>query len=172
MYPFLQSSEKIPDFRQFWNIIQSGFIMVGLLSFRILVELQSYPWPLVVYNGWVIFSSFSLSKVISFSLFSVQYVFDFGRVLLFCRGWHCLLKNLFNNLAFSKKLMSAELKKKYHMFYICLGSCLRNIWLCQVLLLYISVTAFGEEGLLASSHLWDASEKNCALNVIIKLYKL
>ena len=146
MYPFFQSSEKIPDFRQFWNIMQSGFIMVGLLSFRILVELQSYPWPLVVYNGWIIFSSFSLSKVISFSLFSVQYVLDFGRVLLFCRDWHCLLKNLLNNLAFSKKIDVCRTQKVYHVFYICFGSCLRNIWLWQVLLLYIICDSFWGRG--------------------------
>ena len=160
MYPFLQSSEKIPDFRQFWNIMQSGFIMVGLLSFRILVELQSYPWPLVVYNGWVIFSSFSLSKAISFSLFSVQYVFDFGRVLLFCRGWHCLLKNLLNNLAFSKKLMSAELKKCITCF-IYVSDLVYVIYDCdKFYYCTLYVTAFGEEGLLASSHPWEAPGKS------------
>ena len=105
MLPFFQSSGKILDFRQFWNIIESGFIMDRLLNFSILVEMPSYPWALFASNDWIIFSSFSLSKVILFSLFSVWYVLDFGRVLLFCRGWHCLLKNSLNKLAFSKRLV-------------------------------------------------------------------
>ena len=84
----------------------NGFIMDGLLSFNILIETPSYPWALFASNDWIIFSSFLLSKVISFSLFSVWYVLDFGRVLLFCRGWHCLLKNSLNKLAFSKKLVT------------------------------------------------------------------
>ena len=105
---FYESSGKILDFRQFWNIseIVSGFIMDGLLSFSILIEIPSYPWVLFASNDWIILSSFSLSKVISFSLFSVWYVLDFGRVLLFCRGWPCLVKNSLNKLAFSKKLMT------------------------------------------------------------------
>ena len=106
IFPFFESSGKMPDFRQFWNIIESDFIMDGLLNFSILIEIPSYPWALFASNDWIIFSSFSLSKVISFSLFSVWYVLDFGRVLLFCRGWHCLLKNSLNKLAFSKKLVT------------------------------------------------------------------
>ena len=105
MFPFFQSSGKIPDFRQFWNIIESGF-MDGLLSFSILIEIPLYPCALFASNDWIIFSNFSLSKVISFSLFSVWYVLDFGRVLLFCRGWHYLLKNSLNKLALSKKLVT------------------------------------------------------------------
>ena len=104
MFPFSQSSGKIPDFMQLWNIVESGFIMDGLISFSILIEIPSYPGALFASNDWIIFSSFSLSKVISFNLFSVWYVLDFVRVLLFCRGWHCLLKNSLNKLAFSKKL--------------------------------------------------------------------
>ena len=106
MFPFVQLSGEIPDFRQFWNIIESGFIMVGLLSFSILNEIPSYPWALFVSNDWIIFSSFSLSKVILFSLFSVWYVLDFWRVLLFCRDWQRLLRNSSNKLAFSKKLVT------------------------------------------------------------------
>ena len=106
MFPFFQSSGKIPDFRQFWNIIESGFIMNGLLSFSIFIEIPSYPWALFASNDWIILSSFSLSKVISFSLFSEWYVLDFGRVLLFFRGWHFLLKNSLNKLVFSKKLVT------------------------------------------------------------------
>ena len=104
MFPFFQSSGKILDSRQFWNIIESGFIIDGLLSFSILIEIPSYPWALFASNDWIIFSSFSLSKVISFSLFSVWYILNFGRVLLFCRGWHYLLNNSLNKLAFSQKL--------------------------------------------------------------------
>ena len=107
MFRFFQSSGKVPDFRKFWNTLESGFIMDGLLSSSILIETPSYPWALFASNDWIIFSSFSLSKVISFSLFSVWYVLDFGRVLLFCRGWHCLLKNSLNKLAFSKKLVTS-----------------------------------------------------------------
>ena len=108
MFLFLQWSGKIPDFRQFWNIIESGFIMDGMLSFSFLIEIPSYPWALLASNDWIIFSSFSLSKVILFrlfSLFSVWYELDFGGVLLFCRSWHFLLKNL-NKLAFLKKLVT------------------------------------------------------------------
>ena len=107
MFPFYQSSGKIPDFRQFWNIIESGFItMNGLHNFSILIEIPSYPWSLFASNDWIILSSFSWSKVISFSLFSAWYVLDFGRVLLIFRGWHFLLKNSLNKLVFSKKLVT------------------------------------------------------------------
>ena len=71
MFPFFQSFEKILDFRQFGNIIESGFSMDGLLSFSILIEIPSYPWDLFASNNWIIFNSFSFSKVIPFSLFSV-----------------------------------------------------------------------------------------------------
>ena len=106
LFSFFQSSGKIPDLTQFWNIIESGFIMDGMLSFSFLIEIPSYPWALFASDDWIIFSSFSLSKVISFSLFPVWYELDFGRVLLFSRGWHCLLKNSLNKLAFSKKLVT------------------------------------------------------------------
>ena len=102
MLSFLQSSGKIPAFRRFWNIIKSGFIMDGLLSFSILIEIPSYPWALFASNGWIILSSFSRSKVIPFSLFSVWYILDFWPVLVFCRGWHCLPKKSLKRLAFSK----------------------------------------------------------------------
>ena len=108
IFPFFQSSGKILDFRQFWNIIESGFIMDELLSFSILIEIPPYPWALFASNNWIIFSGFSLSKVISISLLSVWYVLDFGTVLLFCTGWRCLLKNLLNKLAFSKKLVRQD----------------------------------------------------------------
>ena len=102
-----QSSGKISDFRQLWNIIESAFVMDWLLSFSIRIEIPSYPWALFTSHDWILFSSFSLSKVVSFSLFSVWYVLDFvGRVLLFCRWCHCLLKNSFNKLAFSKTLVT------------------------------------------------------------------
>ena len=106
MFPFFRWSGKILDFRQSWSIIESGFVMDGLLSFGILIEIPSYPWALFVSNAGIIFSSFSSSKVKSFSLFSVWYVLHFRRVLLFCRDWHYLLKNSLNKLAFSKKLMT------------------------------------------------------------------
>ena len=97
MVPFFQSSGKILDFTQFWNITESGF--------SILIEMPSYSGNLFAPNDWIIFSSFSLSKVISFNLISAWYVLDFGRALLICRGWHCLLENSLNKLAFSKKLV-------------------------------------------------------------------
>ena len=112
MFPFFQSSGKIPDFRQFWNIIESGFIMNGLLSFSIFIEIPSYPWALFASNDWIILSSFSLSKVLSFSLFYVWYVLGFGKVLIFCRGGHCLLKNSLNKLAPKKLLTNLSLTRR------------------------------------------------------------
>ena len=87
------------------RIIESGFVMDGLHSFSILLEIQSYPWALFAPKNWIIFSSFSLSKMISCNLFSVWYILDFERVLLFRGGCHCLLKYSLNELAFSKKLV-------------------------------------------------------------------
>ena len=91
MFSFFQLSGKMPHFRQLWNIIESCFIMDGLLSVSILIEIPSYSWALFASNDWIVFSSFSLSKVASLSLFSLWYVLGFGRGLLFCRGWHYLL---------------------------------------------------------------------------------
>ena len=38
MFPFFRSSGKILDFKQFLNLIESGFVMNGLVSFIILIE--------------------------------------------------------------------------------------------------------------------------------------
>ena len=105
MLPLFQSSGKILDFRRFWNT-ESGFMMDRPLNFSILLEISPYLCALFECNDWSIFSSFSLSKMISFCLFSVWYVLDFGRVLLFCTGWHCLLKKSLNKLAFSKTFVT------------------------------------------------------------------
>ena len=77
--------------------------MDAVLMFRIFTEIPSHPWALFAPNDWTIFSSFSLLKVISFSLFYVWYELYFRRALLLCRGWYCLLKKSLNKLAFSKK---------------------------------------------------------------------
>ena len=94
MFPFLQSSGKLPALRQFWNIISRGFIIDGLLSFSILMEIKSYLSPLFVSKAWIIVSIFSLSKVISHNLFYVWYVLDFGKLLFV---WYRLI-------LFSKKV--------------------------------------------------------------------
>ena len=75
------------------------------LSFTILTEMLSYPWAFFAsLHNWIIFSSFSLSKLISYSLFSVWYILNFGSVLLLCRGWHCLPKKSLSKFAFSINL--------------------------------------------------------------------
>lgn len=80
--------------------------MDAVLMFCIFTEIPSHPWALFAPNDWTIFSSFSLLKVISFSLFYVWYELYFRRALLFCRGWHCLRKNYFSKLVINLSFTS------------------------------------------------------------------
>ena len=99
IFPVSQSSGEI------LNVVGSNFIMHGLLSFSILIEILSYPWALFAFNDWIIFSSFSLSNVILFNMFSAWQILYFGRVLVFCKGSRCLLLIMLNKLVFSKTLV-------------------------------------------------------------------
>ena len=95
--------EKL-DFRQFWSILQSGFIMDRILSLASLMKYHHMRAISLHLMTESFLSSFSLSKVISFNLFSVSHVLDFERVLLFRGNWHFLLKNPLYKLAFTKKV--------------------------------------------------------------------
>ena len=105
---FLMDRYNVTFFVIVWEntrIIESGFVIDGLHRFSIILEIQSYPWALFASKNRNIFSSFSLSKMISCNLFSAWYMLHFGRVLMFHGGWQCFLKHSLNKLAFSKKLV-------------------------------------------------------------------
>ena len=61
--PFFQSPAKVQNFKKLWNIMRSGFVIDGQLSFKILTETSSWPWALFRSKGWITFSVFVITEI-------------------------------------------------------------------------------------------------------------
>ena len=103
-FTFLQSLGKIPSLRQLLNNKESGFITEGPQTFSIPIDILPSPWALLEFKPCVNFSIFFESLSMVLSLLEVSKVWVDGRVLLFGRDWHCLLKKSLKILALSLKL--------------------------------------------------------------------
>ena len=106
MFPLFQSSGKILDFRRFWNIIENGF-MVSWMSYLALAFLLEYHHvhEFCFHIMTELFLACPCCQKWYHWTCSV-YVLDFGRALLFCRGWHCLRKNYFSKLVINLSFTS------------------------------------------------------------------
>ena len=56
LFPAIRRSSK---FKQLRNIIRSGFMIEGKLSFNIFTKAPSWPWTLFESKNWIVFNMFS-----------------------------------------------------------------------------------------------------------------